>query len=336
MRVSTSKVMLAVLVVGLWSPVASAQVSKARPQFEIVKDRAERLNDLVGRRDTEEQAILRTTRELSEACMSACDAVARLFEPLAEAASGEHETRLKAPSKLAKNLAYLLVGDRELIDNCRVVMKLINTERKDRDKDFSNKLESAMTTVIVGARARSRDWAELTRTSEETLKWLRESLKEAQARCDNPRQAGAALDATMIRLATKKHEQDREVQRLIGFLTECESRELDAYEKLTKTITAQNEAWLAPASPSKPEKVKEAYEKRLVAENAHDDAHLRSGYARANLVRAQMEQHARDKEYTKSREDVRKFMRESKPETLAKRVAEFERWTDLLEKELKR
>src|SRR5213076_93737 len=122
-----------VLVVGLWSPAASAQFRTADSEMKKVKESAEGLDALIGRRATEEQAILDRTKQRREACVSANAALANLFESLEKAAPGE--TRLSEPARLARNLTKQLVNERELIARCTAVIDLIDTPKLKRAAD---------------------------------------------------------------------------------------------------------------------------------------------------------------------------------------------------------
>ena len=59
MRVSTSKIVLAVLVVGLWSSAASADVSKADNEIKTVEKLANDLDNLCCQPDPDGAAIER-------------------------------------------------------------------------------------------------------------------------------------------------------------------------------------------------------------------------------------------------------------------------------------
>lgn len=321
------KVMFAVLVVGLWSPAASAQVSKAKSQMEKVKELADVL-DTLKRRDPDEPAIYRTVLALYDASKAASDTIGKLFEPIASVASGEYESRLKEPRKIAKYLADRL-GKGELMESCEAVRKHINTPGKDRDKDFDFKLQTLTTTVFVSAKASVKEWEGLTKLSDETLRWLRESLQAAQVLREKSDKPLAALNAAKRQIVKKLLEQDEELRRLNNETRICAARAMEVYKKCSEAAEVTRAA--AQGDPATA-----AYNRWAEAEKEHKEVFKQSREAFAKYVKGLVECNARMDELWRLMEDIEKFSREANPETINKRLTDFERWTKLLDDELKR
>ena len=329
------QIVAVVVACACFAPHTAAQYSKARSQMERVQRVGETLSGLIGNRANEEPRIFATAREMIEACKAAAEALSSIGESLANAASGEHEVRLREPQKLARNLAYQL-GDRELIDKCNALMRLVNLDGPDRGNDFSSRMEAAMTSIVVAARGRANDWAELSRKSEETLRWLRESLQAAQAMRDNSARPGMAMNAAKVQIETKRSEQGAEMRRIYESLRECEAREADAARKCREAVVAHDAARMAPPSSSYTANAAAAYQRWKAAEKEHKEIARRGFDLYVALERAVAEGKARLTELARLMADIERFAEDANPETIAKRWTDFERWTKLLEQDLSR
>lgn len=321
------KVMLAVVVVGLWSSAASAQVSKADSEIKKVRELGGELGKLQDRIVLDETAIERTTKDLSEASKSASVTLKKLFEQLASEASGEHEARLKDLSKDAKHLANELS---DVSARCDKVINLLKTPRKERGEGDTH-LKGAIAAAGAGGILRANEWGDLKTKSEVTLKWLRESLKEAQNLRDGSAKPWEELTAAKKKIETTMNEKSKEFWRLHEVLKECETSEAVASRKCSEAAAAFEVVRKDRGSPS----FTIAIQKRTVAEKEHQDAIKRTSDALANEVKALAEYHARRVELTKLMEDFGKLAEKANPVTLDKRVNDFDRWTKELEKDLK-
>ncbi len=327
---------------GITAPNASATYSKARSQIDRVKALTEEINDLLGRRRNakqeertkDEPRMYRATQELREAALSTAYELAGFGEQLASGATGDLESRLKEPSRLTKDLIYLL--ERELPAACDELAKLINIEVNRRESDYESRLDTAGTTVVVRGRARHANFLELVKTCDETVRLLRDNLRAAQSMRDDAIKPGTALNQGKQYLEAKLAENSQELRRAYDVVRECEARHLDAASRCRDAVAAHDAARQASPSSSYLANHVAAYQRWLAAENVQKDAARASYDAYVALERVIVDGKSRLVDLARAMKDVERYGEQANPEKIAKRWNDLDMWTKLFEYELAR
>jgi len=330
------------LVSGVIAPNASATYSRARTQIERVKALSEEINDLLYRRrgarpedrTKDEPRMYRAAQELMDASKTTAYELAGFGDQLASGATGDLESRLKEPSRLTKNLIYLL--ERELPEACVEFSRLLNIEVNRRESDYDTKLDSAGTTVVVRGRAQHNNFLEFVKTCDETVRLLRDNLRYAQSMRDDAIKPGTALNQSKQYLEAKLTEHAQELRRAYDVVRDCEARHLDAANRCRDAVAAHDAARQASPSSSYLANHVNAYQRWLAAENVQKDAARASYDAYVALERVIVDGKSRLVDLARAMKDVERYGEQANPEKIAKRWNDLDMWTKLFEYELNR
>lgn len=323
-----------VLLLTLTAP-ATAQLGKTRSYIDTVKSAGETL-EYYNRKPYDEPRIYAALRQMRDACKNGSDTITGFGDPLAAAAASPHEERLKEPAKLAKALAYELGERGAMIEKCDQLTTLINTELKNRPGDWQTRMETTLIGLIAQSRARVKDIEDLARKSDETMRWLRESLQTAQVMNEDASRPGAALDAAKQQVVQKHREQGYEVRRQFDALRDLQEREVAAGQRFVDARNEHEAARKAPPSSSYTSNATNAYRKWVAAELDHKEATRRLYDGYAQMERTVGEVKARVAELANLMSELEKFQANANPETIGKRLTDFDQWTKLFERELSR
>ena len=314
------------------SAPAAAQYSKVGSFISTANSHADTVRDLAGRQPLDEPKIYYNAQKMREAAKAAADALSGFGEPLASAALSPHEQMLKDPSELAKKLVYWL-GDREMIDRCNQMEKLINTPTGSRGSDFADTVKRMGSDLYVLGQARMRDWEDLSRKCEQTRRWLSDNLKNTTSERDRSLQdcrpiedaqnaAWARLQAAQRADDKADYDHDRALERVVA----AEAKENDCFERYRDGVARgakSDEAWALRQRWS-------------YAANEQNDT-LSAAFSALQTLQAAREELSRAYvQMATAQREMRQFTVASNADKIVESYNNFVRWTDLFEREISR
>ena len=325
-------VLIALVACTCFSSPAAAQYSKVGGLISSINGFGAALLDLANRYPLDEPKIYSNAQKMREAAKAAVDALAGFGDPLAYAALSPHEQMLKDPNLLAKNLA-LLLGDREMMDRCAQLEKLINTDVNSRSSGFADNVKQLCGSCSLLGQNRAREWEELSRKCDQTRRWLYDNLKNATSERDRSLQdcrpiedaqnvAWARLQAAQRADDRADSDHDRALERVVA----AEAKENDAYERYRDGVARgakSEESWALRQRWS--QSATEQNDLLLAAYSAFQTHNI----AREEVSRAYIQLAA-------SQRDMRAFTVASNADKIVENYNNFVRWSDLFERELSR
>jgi hypothetical protein len=320
---------------------AGASYQRAKAQMERVKTFVEEISEHQGRRRNDRQEdrlrneprYYRSVVELYDACKTATSELAGFGESLSSA-YGDNESRLKEPSKLARELQYQL--ERDLMPRCEVLRNLLNSDASRRESDFESKLEDAATRIIVFGRGRVNDFVELTKKSEEVLRLLQDSLKTAQAGRDESARGGNELNKSKQQLEAELARNSQDLRRAYETVRDLDARHADAANRCREAVAAHDAARFAAPSSSYLSNAQAAYQRWIAAENVQKEAARALFDAYAQLERVVADGKGRIVDLARVMRDVERYGGESSPEKVIRRYNDLKLWFDLFGYEMNR
>jgi len=323
---------LALAACAFLSSPATAQYSKVGGLISSANSYGDTIRDLTSRQPLDEPKIYYNAQKMREAAKYAVDALAGFGDPLAYAALSPHEQMLRDPNQLAKKLAYWL-GDRELMDRCAQLEKLINTDARSRSSDFDDAVKRLGSDLYVLGQARTRDWEEFSRKCDQTRRWLSDNLKNATSERDRSMQdcrpiedaqnaAWARLQAAQRADDKADYEHDRALERVVA----AEAKENDTYERYRDAVTRgakSEDAW--------------ALRQRWAqAANEQNDSLAAAFSALQTLNTAREELGRAYVQLAGTQRELRQFTAATNADKIVENYNNFVRWTDLFEREMSR
>ncbi len=325
-------IVLALVAGAAFSSPTAAQYSRVGGYISTANSYGATVLDLTSRQPLDEPKIYYNTQKMREAAKAAVDAMAGFGEPLAYAALSPHEQMLKEPNELGKKLVYWL-GDRELIDRCNQMEKLINTAIGSRGSDFDSVVKRMGSDLYVLGQARTRDWEDFSRKCDQTRRWLSDGLKNATSDRDRVMQdcrpiedaqnaAWARLQAAQRADDKADYDHDRALERVVA----GEAKENDCYERYRDAVSRgakSEDAWVLR------QRWAQAASEQNDALSASFSALQTMQSAREELSRAYIQ-------LAGTQRELRQFTAVTNADKIVEQYNNFVRWSELFEREMSR
>jgi hypothetical protein len=329
---ATRRFAITLAVLTISSAPALAQYSKVGSLITTASGFGDTIRDLSSRQPLDEPKIYYNAQKMREAAKAAVDALAGFGDPLAGAALSPHETMLREPGELAKKIAYWL-GDREMIDRCNQMEKLINTPTGSRSSDFDQTVKRMGSDLYVLGQARMRDWEDFTRKCDQTRRWLGDNLKNATSERDRSMQdcrpIEEAQNTAWTRLQNAQraddkadYDHDRALERVVS----GEAKENDCYERYRDAV----------ARGAKSEDAWALRQRWAYAANEQNDALSAAFSALQTLNSAREELSRAYVQLAAAQRELRQFTAATNADKIVENYNNFVRWVELFEREMGR
>jgi hypothetical protein len=307
--------------------LANAQLSYARSAFERLRSAMSEVS--TDREDSRLDAAARTALEQANAMSAALSELGRSI-----AGSGPFES----DRVLVANLAQQLRRTLEL--TARNAQGVSNTvqgrSRFSTEADYRKELANQVSDLKLGYENTAREWDNLQRRIEETRRWLKDRLSEAQAMRDNTAKPAEALQRAEEQMQAQRDSLNERFRSAFFAWVSAKERSSEANVRENESFRQWQNAIQAADGNQFAERVKDLANRWLEAKEAQMAAERSDWEAFVALERASEERKRGTAELARAMTEVRNFAREATSDAINRRWAELDRWSREYEREMSR